>query len=122
MSIERRRQYQCLHYHLRMAHVMLLCAEESEPGPGRISPLWCASGRLDNARRYAVIFKLNMHRRIARLLRRHEALARAAGEGERRSVRLSRARFTSSAVTPLDNGRSAASGCIDVNVNLLARA
>ena len=59
MSIERHRQYQCLHHHLRMAHVMLLCAEESKPGPGRISPLWCASGRLDNAQRYALIFKLN---------------------------------------------------------------
>jgi hypothetical protein len=65
-----------------MAHGMLLCAEKSEPGPGRISPLWYASGRLDNARQYAVIFKLNMHRRIGRLSHRLEALARVAGEGE----------------------------------------
>jgi hypothetical protein len=82
MSIERLRQYQCLHYHLRMAHVLLLCAEEAEPGPDRISPLWCAADRLDNARRYATIFKLNLHRRIARLSRRYEDLARQAGEGE----------------------------------------
>jgi hypothetical protein len=65
-----------------MAHVTLLCAEESEPGPGRISPLWHASGRPDNARQYAVIFKLNMHRRIGSLSHHLEALARVAGEGE----------------------------------------
>ena len=48
-----------------MAIVMLRIAQAEEPGPERIGTLWCAAGRIENARRFAKMLGLNLQKRIA---------------------------------------------------------
>jgi hypothetical protein len=45
---------------LRMASLMMDIAEAAEPGPDRLSSLWCASGELANAERFATLRKINI--------------------------------------------------------------
>jgi hypothetical protein len=81
-AIIRRQAYHSVFYQLRIAHVMLTCAEEAGPGPGRILSLWCAGRSLENAHRLATYSKVGLFKRIAHLQRRRAALVRHAGEGE----------------------------------------
>jgi hypothetical protein len=56
---------------LRIASLMMDIAEEAEPGPDRLSYLWCAAGELANAERFATLRKINGGRSLKRRWRRY---------------------------------------------------
>lgn len=74
--------YQLVCFRLKMAAVMLRCAQGAEPGPDRISCVWSAFGRLDNARRIAQTRSIKLQKRIATLNAWCAKLSREAGDGE----------------------------------------
>jgi hypothetical protein len=67
---------------LRMASLMMEIAEAAEPGPDRLLSLWCASGELANAERFATLRKINIGRSLKRRWRRYSEIARQSGHGE----------------------------------------
>jgi hypothetical protein len=67
---------------LRIASLMMDIAEEAEPGPDRLSYLWCAAGELANAERFATLRKITIGRSLKRRLRRYSEIARQSGHGE----------------------------------------
>ena len=79
-EIIRRRSYLLVLWQLRVAGMLLRCAEE--PGPDRITCLWCASGRLANARRIAKSRHINLSKRITKLDVKYARLDLSAGACE----------------------------------------
>jgi len=67
---------------LRIASLMMEIAEAAEPGPDRLSSLWCASSELANAERFATLRKINIGRSLKRRWRRYSEIARQSGHGE----------------------------------------
>ena len=53
--------------HLRIAVIMLRCAQAAKPGPDRIGRLWGAWGSIVDARRIAKICRIKLWKRIATL-------------------------------------------------------
>ena len=74
--------YRLVCSHLRIAAIMLRCAQAAEPGPDRIGCLWSACAGISNARRIAKIRRIKLLKRIAALDACLGKLDRYAGEGE----------------------------------------
>ncbi len=78
----RRDDYLLVCSHLRIAVIMLRCAQGTMPGPDRIARLWSAGASIADARRVAKFRRIKLRRRIAILNACLRKLDRYAGEGE----------------------------------------
>jgi hypothetical protein len=82
MHHQRKKVYRRVLQFLRIASVMMDIAEENEPGPDRLSTLWCAAGELANAERFASMRKIPIGKSLKRRWRRYSEIARESGDGE----------------------------------------